>query len=143
MDDEPGSVPPVSVDGSAPDRTGYRALLAGTAVAGLAVALLLISSPDLEAELRLLGAGALQVAPFVLVAMAAYLAEDSRPLRYVTGVLLLGLIGALVLVSFAFGLLAVLPPGGLDGPDLPPGTEGTALALLGLRGHSVYAVTTG
>ncbi len=128
MDDEPGDM----VVETAPDRTGYHALLAGTAVAGLVVALLLLSSPDLDTELMLLGAGALQVAPFVLIAMAAYLAEDSRPLRYVTGILLLGLIGALVLASFALGLVAVLPPGALDSPILPEGMEGTVLALFGL-----------
>lgn len=128
MDDEPAHMPVET----APDRSGYRALLAGTAVAGLVVALLLLSSPDLDTELMLLGAGALQVAPFVLIAMAAYLAEDSRPLRYVTGVLLLGLIGVLVLASFVLGLVAVLPPGALDSPILPEGMEGTVLALFGL-----------
>lgn len=135
MDDEQGPLPGDEVVTGlppAPDRTGYRALLAGTAVAGLAVVLLLLSSPDLNTEFMLLGAGALQVAPFVLIAMVAYLAEDSRPLRYVTGLLLLGLIGILVLLSCALGLMAALPPGALESAELPAGMEGTVLALFGL-----------
>ena len=134
MDDEQGLVPAEQVLGPdpAPDRTGYRALMVGTAVAGLVVSLLLLSSPDLNAELLLLTAGALQVAPFVLIALAAYLAEDSRPLRYMTGLLLFGLIGVLVLLSFALGLMAILPAGALESAALPPGMEGTVLALFGL-----------
>ena len=114
------------------DRTGYRALLIGTIGAAVVVVLLLLSSPDPVSELILIFAGAAQVAPFVLLAMAAYLAEDSRPLRYLTAVLLLGIVGSLVLVSLAFGVLAIVPPGAIDAGMLPPGIAPTVLALLGL-----------
>ncbi len=113
-------------------RTGYRALLLGTVVAAVAVGLLLLSSRDLGSELVLLGAGAAQVAPFVVLAMAAYLAEDSRPLRYLTAVLLLGIVGSLVLVSLAFGVFAIVPTATIEAGVLPPGIAPTVLALLGL-----------
>ncbi len=107
--------------GRAPRPTGYRALLIGTVAAAIAVGLLLLSSPDPVSELVLIFAGAAQVAPFVILAMAAYLAEDSRPLRYLTGVLLLGIVGSLVLISLAFGVLAVVPAGADRGGDAAPG----------------------
>jgi len=112
--------------------TGYRALLFGTIVAAAAVGLLLLSSRDLGGELVLLGAGAAQVAPFVVLAMAAYLAENSRPLRFLTAVLLLGLVGSLVLVSLAFGVFAVVPTATIEAGALPPGIAPTVLALFGL-----------
>ncbi|MEN6518463.1 MAG: CPBP family intramembrane glutamic endopeptidase [Methanospirillum sp.] len=112
--------------------TGYRALLFGTIVAAAAVGLLLLSSRDLGGELILLGAGAAQVAPFVVLAMAAYLAENSRPLRFLTAVLLLGLVGSLVLVSLAFGVFAVVPTATIEAGALPPGIAPTVLALFGL-----------
>ncbi|MEN6343250.1 MAG: CPBP family intramembrane glutamic endopeptidase [Methanospirillum sp.] len=113
-------------------RTGYRGLLVGTIAAVVAIGLLLLSSSDPGGELVLLGAGALQVAPFVILAMAAYLAEGSRPLRYLTAVILLGIVGSLVLVSLAFGIIAVVPLGTIEAGTLPSGIAPTALALLGL-----------
>lgn len=129
--DQPG---PIVEDapGRAPHQTGYRALLIGTVAAAVAVGLLLLSSRDLGAELVLLGAGAAQVAPFVLLAMAAYLAEDSRPLRYLTALLLLGIVGSLVLISLMFGVLAVVPLEAFEGGAIPPELGPTAFALLGL-----------
>jgi membrane protease YdiL (CAAX protease family) len=128
----PEESPPVA-DGVPPaDRTGYRALLIGTIAAAIAVGLLLLSSRDLGGELVLLGAGAAQVAPFVILAMAAYLAEDSRPLRFLTAVLLLGVVGSLVLVSVALGVLALVPAATIETGALPPGIAPTVLALLGL-----------
>ncbi len=128
----PEESPPVA-DGVPPaDRTGYRALLIGTIAAAIAVGLLLLSSRDLGGELVLLGAGAAQVAPFVVLAMAAYLAEDSRPLRFLTAVLLLGVVGSLVLVSVAFGVLALVPAATIETGALPSGIAPTVLALLGL-----------
>lgn len=129
---DPEQALPTVETAPAPDRSGNRALLIGTAVAAVAVALLLLSSRDLGAELLLLGAGAAEVVPFVLLAMAAYLAEDSRPLRYLTGLLLLGLIAGLVLVSLVLGLMAVLPLDALESGVLPAGVERTVLALFGL-----------
>jgi membrane protease YdiL (CAAX protease family) len=129
---DPEGLPPAG-DGVAPSSpTGYRALVVGTVVAGVVVALLLFSSNDLGTELALLAAGAAQVVPFVLLAMAAYLAEDSRPLRYMTGVLLLAIVGSLVLVSLAFGLLAVVPMSTIEAGMVPPEVAPTVLALLGL-----------
>lgn len=129
---DPEESPPAEDGMPPPSPTGYGALVVGTVVAVVVVALLLLSSSDLGTELVLLAAGAAQVVPFVVLAMAAYLAEDSRPLRYLTGVLLLAIVGSLVLVSLAFGLLAVVPMGTIEAGTLPPGTAPTALALLGL-----------
>jgi membrane protease YdiL (CAAX protease family) len=129
---DPEEYPPAG-DGMRPSsQTGYGALVVGTVVAVVVVALLLLSSSDLGTELVLLAAGAAQVVPFVVLAMAAYLAEDSRPLRYLTAVLLLAIVGSIVLVSLAFGLLAVVPMGTIEAGTLPPGTAPTVLALLGL-----------
>jgi membrane protease YdiL (CAAX protease family) len=114
------------------DRTGYRALLVGTLAAAAAVALLLLSSRDLDAELVLLGAGALEVVPFVVLAMAAYLSEDYRPLRFITGLLLLAIVAGLVLVSFAFGMLALVPLETIESGVIPPGVEGPLVGILGL-----------
>lgn len=113
-------------------RTGYRALAIGTGLAVLAVVLLIFSSPDPSAEVMLLMAGVLQVAPFVLLALVAYLAEDTRSLRFLAVVLLVGVVGALVLVSFGLGVIAIVPPASLETGSLPPGIEPAVLALLGL-----------
>ena len=130
QDEAPSAVVEVAAPSS--DRTGYRALLIGTVAAAIAVGLLLLSSPDPAAGARPHLRGRAQVAPFVILAMAAYLAEDSRPLRFLTAVLLLGIVGSLVLVSLAFGVLAIVPPGAIEAGMLPPAIAPTALALLGL-----------
>ncbi len=131
---DPDETPPAAVEAGhrAVDRTGNRALLAATVGAVVVVALLIASSRDLGTELVLLIAGAAQVAPFVLLAMAAYLAEGSRPLRYLTALLLLGIVGALVLVSLMFGVIAVVPLEAFEMGTLPPELGPTAFALLGL-----------
>lgn len=136
----PGEDPPAADGPASVDRTGYRALLAGTIAAVIAVVLLLASSPDPAGELVLIAAGAAEVAPFVVLAMAAYLAEESRPLRFLTAVLLVGVVGGLVLVSAAFGLVAVVPPGVLETGVLPPELAPTVLALVGLG--SVFALAS-
>lgn len=131
---DPEETSPAVVDAAPPvaERTGNRALLAATAGAVVVVALLLASSRDLGTELVLLVAGAAQVAPFVLLAMAAYLAEGSRPLRYLTALLLLGIVGGLVLVSLLFGVVAVVPLEAFETGALPPELGPTAFALLAL-----------
>src|SRR5690606_33397722 len=74
----------------------------------------------------------LQVAPFVLLALVAYLAEDTPVLRFLAVVLLVGVVGSLVLVSFGLGVIAIIPPASLEPGVLPPGLEPAVLALLGL-----------
>jgi membrane protease YdiL (CAAX protease family) len=131
---DPDETPPDGAEAAAPpaDRTGYRAFLIGTAVAAAVIGLLLLSSRDPASELVLVIGSALEVAPFVLLAMAAYLAQDSRPLRYVTALLLLAIVGSLVLVSLALGVLAVVPLETIGVGTLPPGIAPTVLALFGL-----------
>jgi uncharacterized protein len=131
---DPDDATPAAVEAAhgAADRTGSRALLAATIGAVVVVALLLASSRDLGAEIVLLAAGAVQVAPFVLLAMAAYVAEEARPLRYLTGLLLVGVVGSLVLVSLMLGVVAVVPLEAFESGALPPELGPTAFALLGL-----------
>jgi membrane protease YdiL (CAAX protease family) len=129
MDEEE---PATAADGPSGDRGGYGALLAGTAAAALAVGLLLFSSPDLGTELALLAAGAAEVAPFVILAIAAYLAEGSRPLRYLTVLLLLGLVASLVLLSVALGVAAIVPLDAIEAGTIPAGLAATVLALFGI-----------
>jgi len=114
------------------DRTGYRTLLLGTIVVAALVALLFVTSGDPDTEALLLAAGALQVAPFVVLAVFTHLSEDSRPLRFLTALLLLGIVASLVLLSLLLGVIAVVPLEDFESGVLPPQLGPTAFALLGL-----------
>ena len=72
---------------------------------------------------------ALDVAPFVILAMLIYLARDRHPaFRWAAGIWLLILVGGIAVVTAGFGALSILPVEVLDTGDLSSGAIDPALA---------------
>ena len=98
----------------------------------------LVISGLLKGEVASFFTAALDVTPFVILAMLAYIAEGrGGALRWVTIVWLILLIGGIAAVAAGFGVLSILPAEMLDAGEFD---LDVALLLLGILGAAVASL---
>ena len=109
--------------------------------------LLVVSSGSVGGEAGSFLTAALDVAPFVVLAMLVYLAGDRhRAFRWTAGIWLLVLVGGIAAATAGFGVISILPAEALEAEESAPEMVDLALAaevaflLLGVLGAALASL---